>query len=56
MFQKILMKKYKIFIAIDTSNINIVRKIINDTKNKKLEIGFKFGLQFFYSKKMEESF
>ena len=44
------MKKYKIFVACDTSNINIVKKIIKDTKNKKLEIIPKFGLQFFYSK------
>ena len=45
------MKKYKIFVACDTSNINFVRKIIQNTKNKKLEIIPKFGLQFFYSEK-----
>tara|TARA_B100001123_G_scaffold391501_1_gene469909 strand:- start:8 stop:700 length:693 start_codon:yes stop_codon:yes gene_type:complete len=44
------MKKYKIFVACDTSDLNFVRKIIRDTKNKKLEIIPKFGLQFFYSK------
>jgi len=44
------MKKYKIFVACDTSDVNFVRKIIRDTKNKKLEIIPKFGLQFFYSK------
>ena len=44
------MKKYKIFVACDTSNINFVRKIIQNTKNRKLEIIPKFGLQFFYSK------
>jgi len=44
------MKKYKIFIACDTSNINQVKKIISETKTKKLEIIPKFGLQFFYSK------
>ena len=44
------MKKYKIFIACDTSNINQVKKIIKDSKTKKLEIIPKFGLQFFYSK------
>ena len=43
------MKKYKIFVACDTSNINFVRKIIQNTKNRKLEIIPKFGLQFFYS-------
>ena len=41
------MKKYKIFVACDTSDLNFVRKIIRDTKNKKLEIIPKFGLQFF---------
>ena len=45
------MKKNKIFVACDTSNINLVKKIINQTKTKKLEIIPKFGLQFFYSKK-----
>ena len=43
------MKKYKIFVACDTSNINFVKKIIQNTKNRKLEIIPKFGLQFFYS-------
>jgi len=45
------MKKSKIFIACDTSNISFVKKIIKQTKTKKLEIMPKFGLQFFYSKK-----
>ena len=31
------MKKYKIFVACDTSDVNFVRKIIRDTKNKKFE-------------------
>ena len=44
------MKKYKVFVACDTSNINLVRKIIQNTKNRKIEIIPKFGLQFFYSK------
>ena len=44
------MKKYKIFVACDTSNLNLVKKIIKHTKTKKLEITPKFGLQFFYSK------
>ena len=44
--------KYKktIFVAIDTSNLNLVKKIIKDTKTNKLKIIPKFGLQFFYSK------
>ena len=42
------MKKNKIFVACDTSNIKQVKKIINHTKSYKLIP--KFGLQFFYSK------
>ena len=41
----------KIFIACDTNNLSKVKKIINETKTKKLVIGYKFGLEFFYSKK-----
>ena len=44
------MKKPKIFIACDTTNTNVIKKIISDTKTKKLNIGYKFGLEFFYSK------
>ena len=40
----------KIFIACDTTNLNKVRKIIKYTTSKKLKIGYKFGLEFFYSK------
>ena len=40
----------KIFVACDTTDINKVRKIIYYTQSKKLKIGYKFGLQFFYSK------
>ena len=43
------MKKNKIFIACDTSNLDLVKKIINQTKTEELEIIPKFGLQFFYS-------
>jgi len=39
-----------IFIACDTINPNTVKKIISLTKTKKLKIGYKFGLEFFYSK------
>jgi len=45
------MKKNKIFVACDTSNLNLVKKIIKQTNTKELEIIPKFGLQFFYSKK-----
>ena len=44
------MKKYKIFIACDTSDIRKVRKIISQSKTNKLNVGYKFGLEFFYSK------
>ena len=40
----------RIFIACDTSNLTEIRKIINQTKTKKIKIIPKFGLQFFYSK------
>ena len=44
------MRNKTIFVACDTSNINIVKKIIKDTQTNKLNIVPKFGLQFFYSK------
>ena len=44
------MKKYKVFIACDTTNISKIRKIINNTKNSELKIGYKFGLEFLNSK------
>ena len=40
----------KIFIACDTTNISKIRKIINETQNSKLKVGYKFGLEFFNSK------
>ena len=40
----------KIFIACDTTDVNKVKKIIKDTQSRKLKIGYKFGLEFFYSK------
>ena len=43
-------KQKLVFVAIDTSNIKKVKKIISQTKTKKLKIIPKFGLQFFYSK------
>ena len=43
------MKKNKIFIACDTTNINKIRKIIKYTKNINLIIGYKFGLEFLNS-------
>ncbi len=48
------MRKNKIFIACDTTKINKVRKIINKTKTTKIQIGYKFGLEFINSKKGRE--
>ena len=43
------MKKSKIFIACDTTNISKIKKIIKDTKSNKIKIGYKFGLEFLNS-------
>ena len=45
------MKKNKIFIACDSTNISKIKKIINETKTSELKIGYKFGLEFLNSKK-----
>ena len=44
-------KKPKLFIACDTTNISKVKRIINQSKTNKMEIGYKFGLEFMNSKK-----
>ena len=44
------MKKPKIFIACDTTNLDKVRKIIRETQNSKLLFGYKFGLELLNSK------
>ncbi len=44
------MKKQKIYIACDTKDPSVIRKIISHTKTNKLDIGYKFGVEFFYSK------
>ncbi len=44
------MNKKKIFVAIDTNKVSKAKKIIRDTKTNKIEVGYKFGLEFFYSK------
>ena len=44
------MKNKTVFVACDTSNLNEIKKIINQTNSNKLKIIPKFGLQFFYSK------
>ena len=48
------MKKVQIFIAIDTNKVSEAKRIISKTKNNKLDIGYKFGLEFFYSKSGRE--
>ena len=45
------MKKNKIFVACDTANIHKIKKIIKNTNNSKIKIGYKFGLEFLNSKK-----
>ena len=40
----------KIFIACDTTNISKIKKIINNTQNSKIKVGYKFGLEFLNSK------
>ena len=44
------MKKNKIFIACDSTNISRIKTIIKHTKNDKLTLGYKFGLEFLNSK------
>ena len=38
--------KSKVFIACDTTSKKKLREIINKTKNSKIKIGYKFGLEF----------
>ena len=42
--------KSKVFIACDTTKIEKIREIISKTKNSKIKIGLKFGLEFLNSK------
>ena len=44
------MKKNKIFVACDTTDISKIIKIIDETGDPKLKIGYKFGLEFLNSK------
>jgi len=44
-------KKPKIFIACDTTNIAKVKRVIKQSKTNKIIIGYKFGLEFINSKK-----
>ena len=45
-----MMKKNKVFVACDSTNILKIKKIIRDTQNTKLKVGYKFGLEFLNSK------
>jgi len=44
------MKKNKIFVACDTTEIKKAKQILNNTKSNKITIGYKFGLEFINSK------
>ena len=45
------MKKSKLFIACDTTDLTKVKKIIAQSQTKKIKIGYKFGLEFMNSKR-----
>ena len=45
------MLKNKIFVACDSSKISKINRIIRETQNSKLKIGYKFGLEFLNSKR-----
>ena len=40
------MKKYKLFVACDTTSLTKIKKILDQTKKIDLVIGYKFGLEF----------
>ena len=42
--------KKKIFIAFDTNEIKYAKRIISETNKSRLNLGYKFGLEFFNSK------
>ena len=45
-----MINKKKIFIAVDTNKVSKAKKIIRDTQTEKIKVGYKFGLEFFFSK------
>ena len=45
------MKKSKVFIACDTTDLTKVKKIIVQSQTNKIKIGYKFGLEFMNSKR-----
>ena len=44
------MKKSKVFVACDTTNVSKIKSIINKTQNSQIKVGYKFGLEFLNSK------
>ena len=48
------MKKSKVFIACDSKDLNKIKEIIKKTQSSKLQIGYKFGLEFLNSRKGRE--
>ncbi len=44
------MRKNKIFVACDSTNIFKIKKIIKETQNTKIIVGYKFGIEFLNSK------
>ena len=45
-----MMRKNKLFVACDSTNISKVKNIISKTQNSKIKVGYKFGLEFLNSK------
>ena len=43
-------KNFQIFVACDTTSLKKVKKILKETENTNLKIGYKFGLEFINSK------
>ena len=44
------MRNKKIFVACDSTNISKIKRIIKDTQNTEIEVGYKFGLEFLNSR------
>ena len=44
------MRKNKIFVACDSTNVSKINEIIKKTQRPNLKIGYKFGLEFLNSK------
>ena len=44
------MRENKRFVACDSTNISKIKKIIKETQNSKIKVGYKFGLEFLNSK------